>query len=221
VHCRDTAIYAEKSLSCSSLLTTSHNSGSLAKMCSFVNGNVEYDSVQKPYIVANGFRPRMIVFDKDGTLLDQAPALKSWAALMTNNLKEELLSLGQEAEMIESNALLFHEAIGWDDVSESLVPSAPLAAVAWAEQLDTYAKLFGKMGIADASAKALSWHNGMGTLHGNDAPVIDDLRGLMEQCRAYGLIVAIATSDDRPATDLAMTNYNLNDVVDVSIWLAC
>ena len=161
--------------------------------------------------------PKMIVFDKDGTLLDQAPSLKHWVREMSSNLIRELVNNGYQDPQIEADVEVFHKAIGWDSHSQKLVPSAPLAAGTWAEQIETCSTLFHAMGVADARAKALKWHQGMGNLHSKDEPLVDDLQGLLKECKLRNLIVAIATSDDRISTEIALTNHGLKDLVDVSL----
>jgi len=107
--------------------------------------------------------------------------------------------------------------LGWDADRDDVVPSAPLAAGTWEEQVETASTLFQEFGMENGSDKARQWHGDMGNLHGNDPPVIDDLRGMILSCRKAGLLVAICTSDDRSATDVALSNWGLTDLIDFSI----
>ena len=167
--------------------------------------------------------PRMIVFDKDGTLGDCSASLIEWMDGMTYRLVSELRNIDPASSLEVENVSAFHEAMGYDSISRSFVPSAPLAAGTWAEQFDTCTALFGSMGIEDSYVKVRDWHKGMGSsVHGGDPPVEGvDLRGMMEECKngkgRWGdLKVAVCTSDDRGGTDEALERWGLTDVVDVS-----
>jgi hypothetical protein len=159
---------------------------------------------------------------RTGTLGDCTASLKRWADHMTNKLVQELQQMDNSEEQIIGAVARFHNILGWDAVRNNVVPSAPLAAGTWEEQIVNSANIFQDLGIQDPIVKASTWHYSLGDLHGNDAPVLADLRGLILDMKSRGLKVAICTSDDRLSTDASIMNWNLKDIIDVSMerWLA-
>eukprot|EP00978_Attheya_sp_CCMP212_P011221 scaffold27562_cov38-Attheya_sp.AAC.1 len=184
---------------------------------------------------------KMIVFDKDGTLGNDKATLQRWTDHMTRHLRLELEGLHQQTnddndvdananvngkttktpEDIWEHVLHFHRAIGWDTEAQETVPSAPLAAGTWDEQVASAAALFSHFGIPHALLKVQQWHETLsGELHGTDDPVISisNLRHVLQTCRDdHGLLVAICTSDDRTGTNAAILHWNITDLIDYSI----
>lgn len=160
--------------------------------------------------------PKMVVFDKDGTLSDQLGSLILWVDVMTNHLSTELACNSCGANAIEKDVGIFHKAIGWDEYRKCFVPSAHLAAGTWQDQIDTCENLFGEMGISEPRKKATMWHESIGSVHDNDAALVD-LLSLMKNIKTRNLMVAIATSDDRKSTNNFIQNNNLQEILDFSI----
>jgi hypothetical protein len=140
---------------------------------------------------------------------------------MTDKLVKEMQQMDNSEEQIIGAVARFHSVLGWDAGRDNVVPSAPLAAGTWEEQIVNSANIFQDLGIQDPVAKASTWHDKLGDLHGNDSPVIADLRGLILDMKSRGLKVAICTSDDRLSTDASIMNWKLKDLIDVSMekWL--
>lgn len=111
----------------------------------------------------------------------------------------------------------FHKAIGWNIIENDLMPSALLSAGTWTDILNATIGCLEIFGVVDASQKVKYWHENMGDIHANDRPLIPDLPGFVEYFRQLGMIVAICTSDDRRATDACIRNWNLENLIDVSI----
>ena len=169
-------------------------------------------------------RPKMIVFDKDGTLGDCTASLRKWVHHMTDRIRAALTptnhSSSHQADKILAD---FYHRIGWDATKNDVVPSAPVAAGTW-EDIVTLLYTFllehqDRMEdhIVVSRALAQEWHAELGDLHGHDAPLLDDLRGMMVACRQLGYTVGICTSDDRHGTEAAIRAWQIRDVVDVSI----
>jgi hypothetical protein len=135
---------------------------------------------------------------------------------MTNKLVQELQEMDYSEEQIIGAVARFHNVLGWDAVRNNVVPSAPLAAGTWEEQIVNSANIFRDLGIQDPIVKASTWHYSLGHLHGSDPPVLADLRGLILDMKSRGLKVAICTSDDRLSTDASIVNWKLKDLIDVS-----
>ena len=165
-------------------------------------------------------REKMIVFDKDGTLADCTDSLRRWAHHMTEKIQGILITDAQESRSIIEK---FHARIGWDASANDVVPSAPLAAGTWEDQVTSVYQFLVEhqdkhhQGSTITRDQAQIWHDELGTLHGQDSPIVEDLRSLIITCRNLGYKIAICTSDDRPSTDVAMRAWNIQDVVDVSI----
>jgi hypothetical protein len=153
-----------------------------------------------------------------GTLGNDAASLQRWVNHMTSRLtsallveqQQRLVLLSSEEEDRRDVLLLqeeeevhaFHQVIGWNASEGRLVPSAPLAAGTWDEQVERCSTL---------------WHSELSNLHGADPPVIANLRELLHSCRAeFGMLVAVCTSDDRAPTDAALDHWNITDLIDVS-----
>jgi phosphoglycolate phosphatase-like HAD superfamily hydrolase len=168
----------------------------------------------------NGTSPKMIVFDKDGTLGDCTGSLRRWVMHMADKvrtiLKDEIESSDSEAVIQE-----LYDHLGWDVARDNVVPSAPVAAGTWDDIISIVFKFLvsrqSKMSVNITMDLVQQWHHELGNLHGQDSPVIDDLRSMMLDCQDMGYLVAVCTSDDRPATDAALKAWKIEDVVDTSI----
>jgi phosphoglycolate phosphatase-like HAD superfamily hydrolase len=163
--------------------------------------------------------PKMIVFDKDGTLGDCSGSLRRWVMHMTARV-QSILRVESEVEM-ETVIHEFYDHIGWDVTRDNVVPSAPVAAGTWDDILsivvDFLASIQSRLTVNGTLDLVKQWHHEMGDLHGQDAPIIDDLKSMMIACQDMGYLVAVCTSDDRPATDAAMNAWGIDKVVNVSI----
>ncbi len=96
----------------------------------------------------------------------------------------------------------FHSSIGWDNINNCLLPSAPLSAGTWSEVIDlTCTALLESGTISNSVEKVKSWHSNLGGIHSNDKPLIPDLKGFLECLKSNGFLISICTSDDRKATN--------------------
>mmetsp|Transcript_8008 Transcript_8008/g.18566 ORF Transcript_8008/g.18566 Transcript_8008/m.18566 type:complete len:310 (+) Transcript_8008:498-1427(+) len=159
---------------------------------------------------------RTIVFDKDGTLGEDAASLKRWAIYMTQQLEVELKDLDTREGLMKE----FHAHLGWDPQTQALLPSAPLAAGTWQDQVVTTQTILQKANLDPDLAVA--WHAEMERMgiHGADPPVLKDggLRAMMEACRDdHGLLVSVCTSDDTIPTREALALWGVDDVVRCSV----
>ena len=118
-------------------------------------------------------------------------------------------------EIITKGVKALHDALGWDASVGHVIPSAPLAAGTWQEAVETCSHVFQQYGLS--SSVASEWHAELKNLHGADPPVIPNLGDMLQSCRDLGLIVAVCTSDDRSPTNNALRNWNITNLVDVSI----
>ena len=170
-------------------------------------------------------RFRMIVFDKDGTLGNDRDSLRRWAEEMTSRARAELLQSHCDSSTNDIGQCLskIHSAIGWDYQKRNILPSALLASGTWEEILEEFAEnLTDAIGnnstrCREILDKVASWHAEIGSLHSNDAPIIDNLPAVIQTCQSHDLIVAVCTSDDRKSTDAALGHWNIASLVNYSI----
>ena len=182
--------------------------------------SLEAKEAAMTYLLETSGRRRMIVFDKDGTIGNDKDSLRRWVQYMTEQL------IGCFAGSLEEKNVLiedFYASIGWDSESDDVVPSAPLAAGTWPEQISalfeflTEHRQYLRHDFKISKEIVQKWHDDLGSLHGQDSPLIDDTRGMLQRCQELGYTVAICTSDDRPSTDTAMKFWNIYDTVEFSI----
>ena len=147
---------------------------------------------------------KLIVFDKDGTLGDDSGSLKRWVSHMTTRLCQEIT---QNNNVVVQE---FHNALGWDTVRNEVLPSAPLAAGTWQQQVDTTAKVLSRHGCTNPFFLAQQWHDELMNLHGGDNPLVPNLRHLLLECR---FPVAVCTSDERASTNVALRQWNIDDIL--------
>lgn len=150
----------------------------------------------------------------EGTLGDDAASLKRWVNHMSTHLTLALEERKVPLDEIQSNVQVFYQTIGWDDRIGRLVPSAPLAAGTWEEQVEQCSTLFSNhCGLPPTTAQ--EWHDQVSTLHAADPPIIDNLREMIQTCHNFGMKVAVCTSDDRIPTNVALENWGITDLIDV------
>ena len=163
-------------------------------------------------------KAKMIVFDKDGTLGDDKASLQRWATHMTTQLTQLVLKTmpQQQEQLLPVLVAEFHTKIGWDPIRQSVLPSAPLAAGTWDEQIVTLQTLLDTYHLDPTGTLATEWHRPI-PLHGADPPLLSNLRSVLLDCQRHGLILAVCTSDERTSTDQALANWNVDDLISYSI----
>ncbi|KAL3921975.1 MAG: hypothetical protein SGILL_002461 [Bacillariaceae sp.] len=169
--------------------------------------------------IRDSTHPKMIVFDKDGTLGDCTSSLRRWVFFMAEKVRGILVVA--EEEKIDEILQEFYDGLGWNITIDNVNPSAPVAAGTW-DGIVTIVYEFlvkhkDKCSMNITLDTVQRWHRELGNLHGQDAPVVDDLRGILMKCQAMGYLVAVCTSDDRAATSVALRSWNIDDLVSVMI----
>jgi len=135
--------------------------------------------------------PALIVFDKDGTLIDFNFMWASWVMELAARL---------EAATQSALAPQLYRAMGYDASRHTVIAGSPLAAHSMAELYVLTGRVVHARGVAaETTAQIL-----------NDAwfvpdPIrmarpLADLPKLFAALRARGILAAIATSDDRAST---------------------
>jgi phosphoglycolate phosphatase-like HAD superfamily hydrolase len=158
--------------------------------------------------VLAAFAPALVIFDKDGTLIDFHTMWGSWLAELAGRLEARTqLPLAQP---------LF-AAMGFDPAANRIIPDGPLALAPVLEIQRLIIQFLQAAGLppeAAAAAVAAAWHI--------PDPVrlarpFTDLVTLFEAFHLHGAKIAIATSDDRPQTEETLAEFRVASLVDALI----
>jgi len=150
----------------------------------------------------------LVVFDKDGTIIEFGPMWSGWAVALAEAL--------QRATGRELDAALF-EMLGYDPETGTVLPGGGLAATPMARLRERTRDLLVDAGVERPDAdRALdvAWHA--------PDPValarpLADLPALFGRLRASGRRIAIATSDDRDPTERTLAALGLSEAVDAIV----
>lgn len=151
----------------------------------------------------------LVVFDKDGTLLDFEAMWGGWAAELGRRL---------EAATKRPVAGDVFAAIGFDPVSEHVRPGSPLAIATMGQLEEVVAAVIRRWCPNVAAAR-----RAVETAWFEPDPVATavptaDLGGLFEALVASGRRIAVATTDDRAPTEATLRALGLRQFVSA---LAC
>ena len=151
----------------------------------------------------------LIVFDKDGTLIDFDAMWGGWAEGLADRL-EATLGGPIRAEL--------HRQIGYDTRSRRTIPGSPLAATPMADlrvmTTDLVARSTGRSWTAADAAVDGAWAppDPVGL-----ARPLTDLVALFSLLRAARQKVAIVTSDDRAPTEATLAGLGIAGLVDALV----
>jgi phosphoglycolate phosphatase len=150
----------------------------------------------------------LVIFDKDGTILDFGRMWAGWA--------EDLATALNAATALDVRAPLF-EMLGYDPVGRVVRPGGGLAATPMARLRERTAEVLTGVGLDGAEAE-----RALGTAWHAPDPVelahpLADLHALFGGLRASGRKVAIATTDDREPTERTLAALGLTDAVDALV----
>ena len=150
----------------------------------------------------------LVIFDKDGTILDFGRMWGGWAEGLAAALARET--------GLDVKAPLF-EMLGYDPVSRVVRPGGGLAATPMARLRERTAEVLAAAGISEAEAE-----RSLGTAWHAPDPVelahpLADLHTLFAGLRASGRKVAIATTDDRRPTERTLAALGLTAAVDALV----
>jgi phosphoglycolate phosphatase-like HAD superfamily hydrolase len=151
----------------------------------------------------------LIVFDKDGTLIDFDAMWGGWAEDLADRLEAAL------GEPIRNE---LHREIGYDSGSRRTVPGSPLAATPMAHlrvlTTDLVARSTGRSlaDAADAVDEAWVPPDPVGLAY-----PLTDLIALFTAVRTAGCRVAIVTSDDRAPTEATLAWLGVAGLVDTLV----
>jgi phosphoglycolate phosphatase len=150
----------------------------------------------------------LVIFDKDGTLIDFGPMWSGWAETLAGSL---------ESITGRPIAAPLYAMLGYDPVERSIRPHGGLAATPMARLRERTADVLVGAGLTAADAEralAHAWHapDPVGLAH-----PLADLPALLGRLRADGRRVAVATSDDRSPTERTLAALGLTDAIDAIV----
>lgn len=165
-------------------------------------------------IEVNGrfFSCDLIIFDKDGTLIDLhylwSQKIEAWMGALQSTLP-----------LPERFADQFFAQVGYDAAAKRLLPDTPAAVGSMAEfeTIATFAVY--QTGVSWSVAAAAVRQTAVSTLAA--PPTRDQLRpmgnvrGLFDQCRKAGVRIAIVTNDNRAGTEAGLQLLGWSDYVEV------
>ncbi len=151
----------------------------------------------------------LVVFDKDGTLIDFEMMWGGWAEDLADRLEA---GLGQpiRAEL--------HREIGYDTHLRRTIPGSPLAATPMAHlrlmTADLVARSTGRSQVAALAVVDAAWQppDPVGL-----ARPLTDLVALFTLIRAAGRQVAVVTSDDRAPTEATLAWLGVDHLIDATV----
>ena len=150
----------------------------------------------------------LVVFDKDGTIIEFGPMWSGWAVALADGLRA---ATGRSVE-----APLF-EMLGYDAATGVVLPGGGLAATPMARLRERTREVLVSAGVEASEADralAAAWHapDPVGL-----ARPLTDLTGLFGRLRGAGRTIAIATSDDRDPTERTLAAFGLTGAIDAVV----
>jgi len=155
------------------------------------------------------FAPALIIFDKDGTLIDFHAMWGAWAVELAQCL---------ETTVDLPVAPLLFKALGFDPVGGRIAPHGHLALTPAAGLKALVADLLQAAGVSRQKAEAALTACWQVPDPVALARPVTDLKVLFAAIRSQGAKIAVATSDDRPSTEATLVGLGVRPLVDA---LAC
>jgi phosphoglycolate phosphatase-like HAD superfamily hydrolase len=147
----------------------------------------------------------LVVFDKDGTLIDFHAMWSAWMVELTADL------VAATGRPIEAS---LYGAFGFDPVAGRALPGRPLATTPMADLRDLAIEALAAAGVDRSAAVAALDAAWVGPDPVALARPLADLPALFEALRQHGLRAAIVTTDDREPTMRSLGALGLADLVD-------
>jgi phosphoglycolate phosphatase len=147
----------------------------------------------------------LVIFDKDGTLIDFHAMWSSWVEDLAGRL---------EAATGRGVAKQLYASLGYDLAGRRALPGSHLAVTPMARLRTLCAKVLREGGLSDGQAERVlagAWFvpDAAATAH-----PLTDLGELFDGLRRHGLKIAIATSDDRAPTQATLFALGIASRVD-------
>jgi phosphoglycolate phosphatase-like HAD superfamily hydrolase len=151
-----------------------------------------------------GFEPRLVVFDKDGTLIDFHAMWATWIEALANHL---------ENASGHSCADLVYQAVRYDRLRRRALPGGPLAIMPMRDLRDLVASAIAAAGVEPEAAKQLVDAHWFTPDPVASATPLTDLARLFAHLKDCGIEIGIATSDDRSPTEATLAAFRVDSFV--------
>lgn len=159
----------------------------------------------KDSVLFAGTAPRLIIFDKDGTLIDFHAMWAGWASTLFERLS---------AEGGRNLRAPLASAFGCDQMTGRAVAEGPLAVASMSVLYDLAVGVLRQHGVPDAAGVvARSWF----IPDPATAAPLTDLTALFTGLRSSGCKIAVLTSDDESPTRATLARLAVADLVDLVI----
>lgn len=161
----------------------------------------------------HGFTPALVIFDKDGTLIDFDSMWGGWVEALAQRL-QGLAGQGASARIDEC----LYRTMGYDAGMGRVQPDGPLAVWTMGRLRDLTVDVLRQLNIPSRAAEnavSEAWH-APDPVAG--ARPCADLPALFRALRARGAKIAVATTDDREPTQSTLAGLGVAELVDA---LAC
>jgi phosphoglycolate phosphatase len=150
----------------------------------------------------------LVVFDKDGTLIDFDAMWAPWTIELSRRL--------EAATRLPIAERLFG-VLGFDPVAGRTIPGGPLAVLPMAILRDAVADVVVRAGATEAAAVAAVDEAWFVPDPVTTARPLADLPSLFAALRDKGVRIAVATSDDHDPTAHTLRSLGVADLVDVLV----
>jgi len=171
-------------------------------------GNVRQLSGSEAF-QARGFAPGLVIFDKDGTLIDFKAMWGTWIARLSDNL-----AVNAKFDRVEIEHFT-RQVMGFDKETGEVDPKSPLCCTPMGKIKDVMVEFVGsrkKKSPEEAlEIVNMSWHMPSPSA---DARPLTDLPKMFEFLKARGVKIAICTTDDRDVTEETMQQFQVDHMVD-------
>ena len=150
----------------------------------------------------------LVVFDKDGTLIDFDAMWSPWVVELTRRL---------EAATGRPIADRLFAELGFDPVAGRTIPGSPLAVLPMAILRNAVSDVVVRAGATETAAAAAVNQSWFVPDPVTTARPLADLPRLFAALHAKGLRIAVATSDDHEPTSRTLAGLGVGDLVDVLV----
>jgi phosphoglycolate phosphatase len=150
----------------------------------------------------------LVVFDKDGTLIDFDAMWAPWIVELAGRL---------ERATGRSIAPRLFADLGFDPVAGRTIPGGPLAVLPMAILRDAVARVVARAGAGEAAAAAAIDEAWFVPDPVTTARPLADLPSLFAALRDKGVRIAVATSDDHDPAARTLAGLGVADLIDVLI----
>ena len=151
---------------------------------------------------------RLVIFDKDGTLIDFDAMWGGWV---------ESLAARLEAAIGHNLAPALYRVMDYDAVARRTLAGGKLAVTPMADLFELTRQLLTRQGLRPAEAEAALEQAWFIPDPATTARSLVDLPRLFGALRQRGLKIAIATSDDRAPTQATLASLGVAHLVDALV----